>query len=121
MAVIGNFTACGNVISGIVRTLIVTMKARLNPIKCTSRDAPDFRILSGMAEVSVGWNANSNDGEPYISVKLDDPTLNAPINAALWPSQNVGDYDLVWNPCTPTPEAQPGSSVIGRSLKSICL
>jgi len=97
MAIIGNFTATGNVISGTVRTLSVNMKARLNPIERTSRDAPDFRIMSGMAEVGAGWNATSNDGEPYISVKLDDPSFNAPINAALWPSQGEGEYDLVWN------------------------
>jgi len=97
MAVIGNFTTNGNVISGQVRTLTVSMKARLNPIERTSRDAPDFRIMSGMAEVGAGWNSNSTDGEPYISVKLDDPSFNAPINAALWPNQTDGDYDLVWN------------------------
>ena len=77
MAVIGNFTVSGNVISGTVRTLTVSMKARLNPIDRTSRDALDFRIMSGMAKVGAGFNA--------------------PINAALWPSQNEGDYDLLWN------------------------
>ncbi len=97
MAVIGNFSTNGNLISGTVRTLTVSMKARLVPIERTSRDAPDFRVMAGMAEVGAGWNATSTDGEPYISVKLDDPSFNAPINAALWPSQTDGDYDLVWN------------------------
>ena len=97
MALIGNFSTNGNTITGQVRTLTVQMKARLLPIERTSRDAPDFRIMAGMAEVGAGWNATSNDGEPYISVKLDDPSFNAPINAALWPSQTDGDYDLVWN------------------------
>ena len=97
MAIIGNFSTNGNTITGQVRTLTVQMKARLLPIERTSRDAPDFRIMAGMAEVGAGWNATSNDGEPYISVKLDDPSFNAPINAALWPSQTDGDYDLVWN------------------------
>ncbi|WP_421590518.1 DUF736 domain-containing protein [Shinella sp. M27] len=97
MAIIGNFSTNGNAISGAVRTLTVSMKARLVPIERTSRDAPDFRVMAGMAEVGAGWNATSTDGEPYISVKLDDPSFNAPINAALWPSQTDGDYDLVWN------------------------
>ena len=97
MAIIGNFTTNGNLIQGSVRTLTVSMKARLVPIERTSRDAPDFRIMAGMAEVGAGWNATSNDGEPYISVKLDDPSFNAPINATLWPSQGDGEYDLVWN------------------------
>jgi len=73
------------------------MKVRLNPIERSSRDAPDFRIMSGMAEVGAAWNATSGDEEPYISVKLDDPSFNAPINAALWPTAVEGDYDLVWS------------------------
>ena len=97
MAIIGNFTTTANAITGQVRTLTVSMKARLVPIERSSQNAPDFRIMSGMAEVGAGWNATSTDGEPYISVKLDDPSFNAPINAALWPSQTDGDYDLVWN------------------------
>ena len=97
MAIIGNFSTNGNLISGAVRTLTVSMKARLVPIERTSRDAPDFRVMAGMAEVGAGWNATSTDGEPYISVKLDAPSFAFPINAALWPSQTDGDYDLVWN------------------------
>ncbi|TCP79130.1 uncharacterized protein DUF736 [Rhizobium sp. PP-CC-2G-626] len=71
MAVIGEFTTSGNTILGTVRTLTVGFKARLNPIDRTSRDAPDFRIMSGMAEVGAAWKATSSDGEPYISVKLE--------------------------------------------------
>ena len=76
MAVIGEFTTNGNnSIVGTVRTLIVSMKARLNPIERVSRDAPDFRVTAGRfgAEIGAGWKQTSNDGEPYVSVKLDDP------------------------------------------------
>ena len=97
MAIIGNFSTNGNLISGTVRTLTVSMKARLVPIERSSQNAPDFRIMSGMAEVGAGWKAVSEDGEPYVSVKLDDPSFNAPINAALWPAEKDGDYDLVWS------------------------
>ncbi|AVH45589.1 DUF736 family protein [Agrobacterium tumefaciens] len=48
------------------------MTARLNPIERVSRDAPDFRITAGNgAAVGAGWKAVSNDGEEYISVKLE--------------------------------------------------
>ena len=97
MAVIGEFSTNDNTILGHVRTLTVSMKARLNPIERTSRDAPDFRIMSGAAEVGAAWSQVSGDGEPYISVKLDDPSFPAPINAALWPNEREGDYTLVWN------------------------
>ena len=98
MAVIGTFTSNGNGITGNVRTLTVGFRARLNPIERVSRDAPDFRITAGNGvEVGAGWNAVSNDGEPYISVKLDDPSFNAPITAALWPGEKDGEYALIWN------------------------
>lgn len=98
MAVIGEFKTSGNTITGNVRTLAVGFKARLNPIERVSRDAPDFRIMAGNGvEIGAGWNAVSNDGEPYISVKLDDPSFMAPITAALWPSETDGDYALIWN------------------------
>ncbi|WP_234908056.1 DUF736 family protein [Rhizobium rhizogenes] len=75
IAVIGEFTTNGNTILGNVRTLTVSMKTRLNPIERTSRDAPDFRIMSGAAEVGAAWSQISGDGEPYISVKLDAPSF----------------------------------------------
>ncbi|WP_188826316.1 DUF736 domain-containing protein [Brucella endophytica] len=99
MAVIGEFTTnANNSIVGNVRTLTVSMKARLNPIERVSRDAPDFRITAGNGvEVGAAWKAVSNDGEEYISVKLDAPSFNAPITAALWPSKKEGEYALIWN------------------------
>ncbi|MGK9086117.1 DUF736 domain-containing protein [Brucella intermedia] len=98
MAVIGNFATNGNTIIGNVRTLTVGFRARLSPIERVSRDAPDFRVTAGNGvEVGAGWNATSSDGEPYISLKLDDPSFNAPITAALWPSEAEGEYTLIWN------------------------
>ena len=99
MAVIGEFTTNdSNSIIGNVRTLTVSMKARLNPIERVSRDAPDFRITAGNGvEVGAGWKATSDDGEEYISVKMDDPSFIAPISAALWPSEKEGEYALIWN------------------------
>jgi uncharacterized protein (DUF736 family) len=35
-------------------------------------------------------------GKPYLSVKLDGPTLSAPIHCALIEQQN-GSYGLIWN------------------------
>jgi uncharacterized protein (DUF736 family) len=97
MAVIGEFTTSGNnSIIGTVRTLTVSMRARLNPIERVSQDAPDFRITAGNGvEVGAGWKAVSTDGEQYVSIKLDDPSFNAPITAALWPSETDGEYVLI--------------------------
>ncbi len=97
MAVIGEFKTNGNGIVGNVRTLTVRFQARLNPIERVSRDAPDFRVTANGAEVGAGWKAVSDDGEEYISIKLDDPSFVAPISAALWPGEKDGEYALIWN------------------------
>ena len=59
MAVIGEFTTNGNAITGQVRTLTVSMKARLNPIERTSRDAPDFRITAGAQTLAARFAGRS--------------------------------------------------------------
>lgn len=98
MAIIGEFTTNGATITGNVRTLTVSLKARLNPIERTSRDAPDFRITAGPGvEIGAGWSQISNDGEPYISVKLDDPSFNAPIYANLFDEEGGESYTLIWS------------------------
>ncbi|WP_037155885.1 DUF736 domain-containing protein [Rhizobium freirei] len=98
MAVIGEFTTTNGTIQGNVLTLTVKTRARLIPIERTSPSAPDYRAQApNGAEIGAGWNEVSDDGEPYVSIKLDDPSFNAPINAALWPAQKEGEYVLVWN------------------------
>lgn len=42
------------------------------------------------------WKKTSKKGKPYLSVKLDGPTLAAPINCALT-EQTDGSYGLIWN------------------------
>ncbi len=99
MAVIGEFTTNGNSsIVGTVRTLHVGFNARLNPIDRVSRAAPDFRVTaSNGVEIGAAWKTLSNDGEEYISVKMDDPSFAFPIKAALWPAEKDGEYALIWN------------------------
>ena len=99
MAVIGEFATNGNnSITGNVRTLTVSMRARLNPFERVSRDAPDFRITAGNGvEVGAGWKTISNDGEEYISVKLDDPSFNVPIYANLFDDEDGEGFSLIWS------------------------
>ena len=93
MAVIGEFATNGNgTISGSVRTLDASFRAQFHPIERVSRDAPDFRVTAGRfgAEIGAGWKQTSNDGEPYVSVKLDDPSFNAPITGGVWRGVTYG-------------------------------
>ncbi len=98
MAIIGELTTNGNFLQGTLRTLTVNTKIRLISIERVSRDAPDYRVVApNGAELGAGWKAVSTNGEPYISLKIDDPSFNAPISTAAWPDEKEGDYALVWN------------------------
>ena len=100
MATIGTFKkTVSNEFTGEIVTLSVQAKGvRIVPdLRASGENAPSHRVLVGRAEIGAAWSKRSNEGRDYLGLKLDDPSFNAPINAALWPSQTEGDYTLVWN------------------------
>lgn len=60
-------------------------------------DPPDgpFETGANTYEVGAAWKKTSKKGRPYLSVKLDGPTLAAPIQCALT-EQTDGSYHLIW-------------------------
>lgn len=101
MANIGTFkpTAKGGY-EGTIATLLTTRKARFVPNENKKgENSPDYFVKSGRCDLGVAWNETSepeDDREPvnYISVKLDGPEMDKPINAALFDRENGAD--LVW-------------------------
>lgn len=51
-------------------------------------NSQSYRVYVGRAEVCAAWSKNHDEGRPYLTVKLDDPSFSAPILANL-----VGDED----------------------------
>jgi uncharacterized protein (DUF736 family) len=50
------------------------------------------------AEIGAGWMKRSEKGTDYLSLKLDDPSLNAAIYANLVAdAENEGMYNLIWS------------------------
>jgi len=47
-------------------------------------------------EIGAGWKRQSAANKPYISVKLDDPSFAAPLNARLVDADN-GTAQLYWS------------------------
>jgi uncharacterized protein (DUF736 family) len=101
MTVIGTFVPAkdGGWIGGI-HTL--TIKARLRFVPNDNREndnAPAFRVFVGRSRIGDAWQARSGGDNPksYLRVKLDDPSLPEPISAALFPSEEGGTAQLVWN------------------------
>jgi uncharacterized protein (DUF736 family) len=100
MATIGSFTKNENGagFTGAVKTLTLNVKAKFVPSEGESERGPDFRIFAGATEFGAAWKKTAREtGREYLSVKLDDPSFNAPITAALWPSEKQGEYALIWN------------------------
>jgi uncharacterized protein (DUF736 family) len=101
MTVIGTFVPAkdGGWIGGI-HTLTIRARLRFVPNDNRENDnAPAFRVFVGRSRIGDAWQARSSGEEPkdYLRVRLDDPSLPEPINAALFQSENDEKAQLVWN------------------------
>jgi uncharacterized protein (DUF736 family) len=98
MANIGSFKKSGNEFQGAIVTLSVQTKGvRIVPETNRANDnAPSHRVYVGRAEIGAAWSKRSTEGRDYLSVKLDDPSFNAPIYANLFDDEDEG-YILIWS------------------------
>jgi uncharacterized protein (DUF736 family) len=101
MAVIGTFTPAkdGGWI-GTIRTLTIDAKVRLVPNDDrTSKKAPAFRVFVGSSRIGEAWEAKTGGISPkdYLRVKLDDPMLSEPINAALFTAEGGDSAQMLWS------------------------
>lgn len=96
MATIGTFTKNGDGFTGNVATLTLDANVQVKPAEKTSEKSPDFRLFVGRAEIGAGWRKTSNEKREYISIRIDDPSLAAPILANLCEMEN-GEFDLIWS------------------------
>ena len=99
MANIGSFKKSGNEFQGEIVTLSVqTKNVRIVPEANRANDnAPSHRVYVGRAEIGAAWSKRSNEGRDYLSVKLDDPSFNAPIYANLFDDEEGDVYNLIWS------------------------
>jgi uncharacterized protein (DUF736 family) len=99
MANIGSFKKSGSEFQGEIVTLSVqTKNVRIVPETNRANDnAPSHRVYVGRAEIGAAWSKRSNEGRDYLSVKLDDPSFNAPIYANLFDDEDGDGYTLIWS------------------------
>lgn len=105
MAIIGTFTPAkdGGWV-GTIRTLTMDAKVRLVPNDDrTSKKAPAFRVFVGNSRIGDAWEAKTGGVSPkdYLRVKLDDPILPQPMNAAMFVSESGGGAQMFWSRRTP--------------------
>ena len=99
MATIGLFKKVGNDYQGEIITLSLQAKgvrivAETNP---SNDKAPSHRVFVGRAEIGAAWSKRSEEGRDYLSLKLDDPSFNAPIYANLFDDESGEGYTLLWS------------------------
>ncbi|WP_274630768.1 DUF736 domain-containing protein [Arvimicrobium flavum] len=100
MANIGTFAkAEDGVFSGAIKTLALNTKAKFVPIEATA-NGPDYRVYAGNVEIGAAWKRTSQQDRPYVSVKLDDPSLPAPIYATLVEDEQ-DQHNLIWSRSQP--------------------
>src|SRR4030095_7120083 len=99
MANIGSFKKVGNDFQGEIITLSLQAKG-VRIVAETNRsndNAPSHRIFVGRAEIGAAWSQQSKEGRPYLSVKLDDPSLNSAIFANLFDDPDGETFSLIWS------------------------
>ena len=99
MASIGTFKKSGHEFQGEIVTLSVQTKGvRIVPETTRASDnAPSHRVYVGRAEIGAAWSKRSTEGRDYLSVKLDDPSFNAPIYAKLFDDADGETFTLIWS------------------------
>ncbi len=97
MATIGTFTRTENGFTGAVKTLNLNVKSvKFLPVEGENENGPDFRVLAGTTEFGAAWKKQSDKGNSYLSVKLDDPSFPAPIYASLVETETE-ELALIWS------------------------
>jgi len=99
MSVIGTFTKTEDSFVGTIRTMTINVKVKIVPNREKANEkAPDYRVYAGGAELGAGWLEKAKEDErEYISLKLDDPSFEKPIRAALFENTAEETGVMVWN------------------------
>jgi uncharacterized protein (DUF736 family) len=98
MANIGTFTKSGDSYTGEIVTIgLQTKNVRILPEESSANDnAPSHKVYVGRAEAGAAWSKVTREGRAYLSLKLDDPSLTAPIYASLFDDEDGKTYNLIW-------------------------
>ncbi|KRR25246.1 hypothetical protein CQ14_09520 [Bradyrhizobium lablabi] len=99
MANIGSFKKVGSDFQGEIVTLSVQAKGVriVTETNRSNENAPSHRVFVRRAEIGAAWSKRSEEGRDYLSLKLDDPSFNAPIYANLFDDEEGDGHTLIWS------------------------
>ena len=95
MSSIGTFAKNGDGYNGTLQTLAFNVKVKIIAVAKEGDNSPDYRVTASGLEIGAGWKRQSAASKSYVSVKLDDPSFAAPVNARLVDADN-GTALLYW-------------------------
>ena len=85
---------------GSINTLTLRGTVDIVPVDLPGENTPDFRVYTRGGEIGAAWTktARASD-QPYLSVKIDDPSLPAPIFCRLVELVDQGQaaHALFWS------------------------
>ncbi len=97
MATIGHFTKQENGgYDGIIETPTFNTRVTFELATKRGEKSPDYRLLSGTADIGAAWKRSGYNGEAHLSVRIDDPGFAAPINCRLVKSGIEHGFSLIW-------------------------
>jgi uncharacterized protein (DUF736 family) len=100
MATIGTFKQIGEgeYLGDIFTLSLRATGVRIVSVTRTNDNAPSHRVHLGRVEIGACWSKRSEETErDYLSVKLDDPSFNAPIYANLFKDEGGETFSLIWS------------------------
>jgi uncharacterized protein (DUF736 family) len=62
-----------------------------------NENAPSHRVFVAKIDIGAAWQKSSKEGRDYLSIKLDDPSFNAPIFASLFADEDGKTFNLIWS------------------------
>ena len=96
-------------LSGYVRTMNLNLQFRLieNPYQ-GSENAPDYLVVvkaqdGGDFEIGAAWKKTSapktigDEEKEYLSINIDDPSMDHPLQIAAFQSNELGVWNIVWS------------------------
>jgi uncharacterized protein (DUF736 family) len=105
--IIGKFSEAEDGYRGVITALALHLDDIIfSPVPVKQGEGPDFIVLANESEpyeIGAAWKKTSKTGKPFLSVKLEGPTLVQPINCALTVQPN-GSYGLIWSRKKPPEE-----------------
>ena len=90
------------ILIGRIQTMAFVATIALQAVNSSNERAPAYDVMALAADrrswVKVGalWEYSSNEtGECFLSGRIDDPSLDKPIDVAMF-QQNDGSYNVAW-------------------------